>query len=289
MSLEGKVALVTGAASGIGAATAKRFVTDGAKVCLVDINADVLKQTADSLPPESVISCVGDVTSLRDVERMVQTTLNRWGRLHILVNSAGIDPPTIPGKFDLDLWHRILEVNLTGPFLTMKTAIPRIIEAGGGSVINVASLAGVRFFEGKTEYSASKGGLIALTQQASVQYGSSHVRCNVICPGGVRTPMLEKNMKVQAQRLGKDLDSLITELTAYTPLGRIGRPEEIAGICRFLAGEDSSLINGGVLLADYGASVMDVNGIAMRQGMMKLEEDINIKGQSRLVKNLEKS
>ena len=101
--------------------------------------------------------------------------------------------------------------------------------------------------------------------------------------------MLEKNMKVQAQRLGKDLDSLITELTAYTPLGRIGRPEEIAGICRFLAGEDSSLINGGVLLADYGASVMDVNGIAMRQGMMKLEEDINIKGQSRLVKNLEKS
>ncbi len=276
MILEGKVALVVGAASGIGAATARRFVADGAKVCLADIDWDVLKLTVDSLPSDSAVACAGDVTSLKDVENMVQTAVNRWGKLHILVNSAGIDPPTVPGKLDLDLWHRILEVNLTGPFLTMKVAIPYIIEAGGGSVINVASLAGVRFMGGKAEYSASKGGLIALTQQASAQYGPSHVRCNVICPGGVRTPMLEKNMRIQAQRLGKDLDSLITEATAHTPLGRIGRPEEIAGICSFLAGDDSSLINGGILMADYGASVMDVNIIAMRQAMAKLEENIKI-------------
>jgi meso-butanediol dehydrogenase / (S,S)-butanediol dehydrogenase / diacetyl reductase len=264
MDLKGKVALITGAGSGIGAATARRFVSEGARVCLNDIIRDNLEMTVASLHAEVAATCPGDVTNPGDVERMVETAMSRWGKLNILVNSAGIDPPVTEGKLDLALWHRIIEVNLTGPFLTMKTAIPYIIKSGGGSVINIASLAGLRFFAKKTEYSSAKGGLIALTQQAAVEYGPSNVRCNVICPGGIRTPMMENQTRPLAQMLGKDLDWLLSQMASCTPLRRVGRPEEVAAICSFLASEDSSLMTGGVLLADGGAAVVDVAGAAMK-------------------------
>jgi meso-butanediol dehydrogenase / (S,S)-butanediol dehydrogenase / diacetyl reductase len=265
MRLKGKVALVTGAASGIGAATARRLVEDGARVCLTDVNHDLLEQFAGSLLKEAIVTCTGDVTRLEDVKRMVETAVSFGGKLDILVNSAAIDPPGAGEKIDLDLWHKILEVDLTGPFLTMKTAIPYMLKSGGGSIVNIASLAGIRFPPGKTEYSTAKGGLIALTQQMAVQYASSDIRCNVICPGGVRTPMLLSHVQPIAEKLGKDVDWLISRMTANSPLKRIGRPEEIAGICSFLASDDSSLINGNILVADGGASVVDVNTTGMKE------------------------
>jgi meso-butanediol dehydrogenase / (S,S)-butanediol dehydrogenase / diacetyl reductase len=264
MDLKGKVALITGAASGIGAAAARRFVADGAKVCLSDVNQALLERTAGSMPKEAVISCAGDVTDLDDVKRMVEAAVSLGGQLNVLVNSAAIDPPGAGEDIDLDLWHRIIEVDLTGPFLTMKTAVPQMIKAGGGSIINIASLAGIRFPPGKTEYSSAKGGLIALTQQMAVQYGPSNVRCNVICPGGIKTPMLESHVLPLAQRLGKDLDWVLYQMSSNSPLRRIGKPEEIAGICSFLASEDSSLINAGIIMADGGASAVDVNTTGMK-------------------------
>ena len=263
MDLNGKVALITGAGSGIGAATAKRFLADGAKVCMTDIRQDALEQTAGSLPSGSLVTCAGDVTSLKDVEHMVETTLAIGDKIDILVNSAGIDPPGSVVDADTSLWHRIHEVNLTGPYLTMKTAIPHMIKAGGGSIVNISSLSGLRYIAGRAAYSSSKGGLISLSQAVAVEYGPVNIRCNVICPGAIRTPMFENNTRPLAQMLGKDLNWIFEKFTSFSPLRRIGSPDEIASICSFLASEDSSLLTGGVLVADGGTSIVDANGAAI--------------------------
>jgi meso-butanediol dehydrogenase / (S,S)-butanediol dehydrogenase / diacetyl reductase len=263
MNLNGKVALITGAGSGIGAATAKRLVADGAKVCVADIRRDVLEQTASSLPSGSFVTCTGDVSNFEDVERMVETTLAFGSKIDILVNSAGIDPSGPEVSSENDLWQKILAVNLTGPHLTMKTAIPHMITAGGGSIVNISSLSAIRFIAGRAAYSSSKGGLISLSQAVAVEYGPARIRCNVICPGAIRTPMFEKNTLPLAQILGKDPEWIFAKFTSFSPLRRIGRPDEIASICSFLAGEDSSLLTGGVLVADGGTSIVDANGAAI--------------------------
>jgi len=265
MGLEGKIALITGAGSGIGLATARRFITDGAKVILNDINGDSLKQAAGPLPAGSAEICPGDVTNLKDVECMVAAALNFGGRLDILVNSAGIDPPARETDIErsLEMWHKILEVNLTGPFLTMKLAIPHMVKSGGGAVVNISSLSGIRYMAGRPAYTSSKAGLIALTQQAAVEYGPVKVRCNVICPGPIRTPLFENNTRPLAQMMGKDIEWVFEKFTSFSPLRRMGNPEEIAAICRFLASEDASLLTGGVIVADGGTSLIDANGSAM--------------------------
>ncbi len=275
MKLEGKIALITGAGSGIGAATAKRFVTDGARVVINDINGEGLKQVAGSLPANTVKICAGDVTELKDVEPMVMTALSFNGKLDILVNSAGIDPPERESEMSkaLDLWHKIIEVNLTGPFLTMKHAIPHMVEAGGGSVVNIASLSGIRYIGGRSSYTASKGGLIALTQMAAVEHGPFNVRCNVICPGPVRTPLFENNMRTKAEMMGKDIEWLFEKFTSFSPMRRMGNPEEIAAICSFLASDDASLITGNIIVADGGTAIIDANGAAMSTISMRPPTD----------------
>jgi NAD(P)-dependent dehydrogenase (short-subunit alcohol dehydrogenase family) len=272
MNLNGKVALITGAGSGIGAATAKRFIADRAKVCLADIRQDALEKTARLLPSGSLVTCVGDVTVLKDVENMVETALAIGGKIDILVNSAGIDPARSVVDADMGLWHRIHEVNLTGPYLTMKTAIPHMIKAGGGSIVNISSLSGLRYIAGRAAYSSSKGGLISLSQAIAVEYGPVHIRCNVICPGAIRTPMFENNIRPLAQTLGKDLDWVFEKFTSFSPLRRIGSPDEIASICSFLASEDSSLLTGGVLVADGGTSIVDANGAAISTVLLDRQE-----------------
>jgi NAD(P)-dependent dehydrogenase (short-subunit alcohol dehydrogenase family) len=263
--LAGKVALITGAGSGIGAATAIRFAADGAKVVINDINEASLKHVSGSLPAGMAAVCSGDVSILRDVEHMVLVALDFGGRLDILVNSAGIDPPSRETDINraLDLWHKILEVNLTGPFLTMQLAIPHMIKNGGGAVVNISSLSGMRYMSGRPAYHASKAGLIALTQQAAVEYGPAKVRCNVICPGPVRTPLFENNTRPLAEMLGRDTEWIFEKFTSFSPLRRMGEPEEIAAICSFLASDDASLVTGQIMVADGGTSIIDANGAAM--------------------------
>ncbi len=263
MSLKGKIALITGGGSGIGAATAKRFAAEGARVCISDINPASLKETAAELPAKSVKTCLGDVSQLSDVERMVETALQFGGKIDVLVNSAGIDPTDRGARVDLELWNKIININLTGPHLTMKTVVPHMIKAGGGSIINISSLSGIRFIAGRAAYTASKGGLIALTQAAAVEYGPLKVRCNVICPGAIKTPLFENNTNPMAKMLGQDPEWVFNKFTSFSPLRRIGLPEEIAGVCYFLACDDSSLMTGGVLIADGGTHLVDANGAAM--------------------------
>ena len=149
MKLDGKIALITGAGTGIGAAIAERFVAEGARICITGRRQEMLDDMAQLLPEGTVMTCAGDVTKLEDVKRMVETALKFGGKLDVLVNNAAIDPggATVVDQ-DLELWHRVLETNLTGPMLLMKESIPHMIKGGGGSIINVSSLGGLRCLPG---------------------------------------------------------------------------------------------------------------------------------------------
>lgn len=266
MTLENKVAIVTGGGTGIGRATAERLVADGAQVCIAGPFPKDLEKVAASLPRERVKTCVADVTAYSDVERIVQTALSFGGGLHVLVNNAAILEP-VTGVVDLDpaQWARVLAVNLTGPFLMMKAVIPHLIEAGGGSIVNISSVAGLLGVPGQPAYCASKGGLISLSKQVAVDYGSYRVRCNVVCPGSTRTEMLEANMSSFAQICGLDVESVLGTFTRDIPLHRVAAPHEVAAVCSFLAREEASFVTGAVIPVDGGAAIVDVSGTAINQ------------------------
>jgi meso-butanediol dehydrogenase/(S,S)-butanediol dehydrogenase/diacetyl reductase len=268
MKLEGKVAIITGGGTGIGAAIARRFVAEGAKVCITGRRQEMLEQVAGSLPEKLVATCSGDVTRLEDIRHIVEVAISFGGKLDILVNNAGMDPAGNVVEIDPELWRRVVDVNLTGPFLLMKVALPYMIKAGGGSIINIASLAGLRCIPAMPAYCSSKAGLIMLTQQAALDYGPSKIRCNVICPGAIRTPMLEHSMSSLAQTLKTDIDGALDCLTSNSPLRRVGSTDEVTGICSYLASDDSTFMTGAVLVVDGGAAIVDVNGAAVRKAGM---------------------
>jgi meso-butanediol dehydrogenase/(S,S)-butanediol dehydrogenase/diacetyl reductase len=266
MQLEGKVALITGGGTGIGAAIATRFVAEGARVCITGRRGELLDTVAQSLPEGTVATCIGDVTSPDDVQRMIDAALAWGGRLDVLVNNAAIGPAGRLLDFELEVWQQVLAINLTGPFLMMKAAIPHMIEQGGGSIINVASLAGLRALPGSPAYCATKAGLIHLTKQVALDYGPDRVRCNVVCPGATRTELFESNILPMAEALGKDLDTVFAEkVPANMPLRRVAAPGEITGICVYLASDDSSFMTGSVLVIDGGTAIVDVVGATLNE------------------------
>ena len=268
MRLKGKVALITGGGAGIGAAIAERFVAEGAKVCITGRRQHVLDEVACSLPDGAVVTCQGDVAEFEDARRMVDAALSFSGRLDVLVNNAAIDPAGTVVDIDPELWRRVMETNITGPFLMMKAAIPHMIEGGGGSIINIASLAGVRCLPGMPAYCTSKAGLIMLTQQAALDYGPYKIRCNVVCPGATRTEMIEHSLGPAAQAFGTDLDGIFARLSSKVPLRRVAAPAEMGGVCTFLAEDDSAFMTGAVLLLDGGAAIVDVAGTALSDSGM---------------------
>ena len=262
MDLKGKVAIVTGGGTGIGEAVTRRFVACGARVCITGRRQEMLDGVAKSLPDGSVKTCSADVSDEMDVERIMKTALSFEGGLHVLVNNAAIDQDPPAGVVDMDVakWRRMFEVNLTGPFLTMKACIPRMIKAGGGSVVNISSLAGLRCIPENPGFCATKGGLINLTQQVALDYGRYNVRCNVVCPGATKTDMFTENMEAFAKMVGTNVEDIFTRFMKDVPLPRVALPEEMAGICAFLASDDSSFLSGTVIPVDGGAAVVDVSG-----------------------------
>ncbi len=272
MRLDGKMALITGGGTGIGAAISKRYVADGAKVCITGRRLEMLDDTVKALPAGSAVACAGDVSKKDDVVRMIETAVKFGGRLDILVNNAALDQhPSNVVDLDIEVWQKVVDVNLTGPFLTMKAAIPRMIEGGGGSIINVASLAGIRSIPNMPAYCSTKGGLIMLTQQAALDYGPMKVRCNVICPGAVRTDMMEGAMAPFAQALKTDVDGVFKFFSKDVPLRRVSRPAEIAGICSYLGSDDSSFMTGAVIPIDGGAAIVDVSGAAISDAVARMQ------------------
>jgi meso-butanediol dehydrogenase/(S,S)-butanediol dehydrogenase/diacetyl reductase len=264
MNLDGKVAIVTGGGTGIGRAIAERFVADGAHVCITGRRLEVLEQAAAVLPEGRVKICAADVTDWSGVQQVVQTALEFGRGLHILVNNAGMEQP-LGGVADLDpgVWNRVLEVNLTGPFLMMKAAIPRMIESGGGSIVNISSLAGLVNPPLMPAYCASKGGLLSLTKQAAVDYAGKNVRCNAICPGGTKTEMMVSAMTPFAQACGMEVDDVLHAFSRDVPMGRVSSPDEMAGLCSYLVSDDAGFLTGAVIPVDGGASLVDVSGVAI--------------------------
>lgn len=263
MKLEGKVAIVTGGGTGIGEAITRRFVEDGARVVITGRRQEVLDKVAQSLPADQVAVCSGDVTKLEDIQKVVEATIAFGGKIDVLVNNAGIDPGGTVVDIDPDLWKQVLEINLTGPFLTMKACLPHMIENGGGSIINISSLGGLRCLPGMPAYCTSKAGLNMLTRQAALDYGPYKVRCNAVCPGATRTAMLEEALSPLAEGLKTDVDGVFERISANVPLKRVAGPEEVTGICSYLASDDSSFMTGSVLLIDGGAAIVDISGAAL--------------------------
>jgi meso-butanediol dehydrogenase / (S,S)-butanediol dehydrogenase / diacetyl reductase len=264
--LAGKIAIVTGGGTGIGAAITRDFVAAGARVCVSGRRQTVLDEIANSLPAGTVKTCAGDVASRFDVERMVSAALTFNGTIDVLVNNAGFGVPG--GILDLELsdWQRAIDVNLTGPFLMMQATVLHMLKARHGSIINISSIAGLRGTPGTSAYAAAKGGLNMLTQQAAVELGPQNIRCNVVCPGAVRTPQLDEAMarlRDENEPRRASLEAIYQMLSANTPLRRVATTSELTGICTFLASDASSFINGAVIPVDGGTAAVDANGLSM--------------------------
>ncbi|MBN2041071.1 MAG: SDR family oxidoreductase [Spirochaetes bacterium] len=268
MDLGNKVALITGGGSGIGAGIARRFVKDGAKVCIAGRRKEMLEKVAASLPSESITICQGDVQKPEDIDRMIKTAADFGGKLNVLVNDAGIDNRANIADIKLELWNQVIATNLTGPMLTMKGAIPHMIKEGGGSIINISSLASVRCIPDMPAYCASKSGLNMLSQQIALDYGKHNIRCNVICPGATKS-YLENPPEPLTDEMKENIGNMFSMMTKFTPMQRPGDTSDISSMASFLASDESTIMTGAVIMIDSGTSIVDVNGTAINESGMK--------------------
>ena len=244
--LDGKVAVITGAASGIGRASARRFAAEGASVVVADTDAE--SGAAVALEVGGLFVQV-DVTDEAQVESMYGAAVAEFGGLDVCFNNAGISPPDDDSILTtgLDAWRRVQEVNLTSVYLCCKAGIARLLDHGGGSVINTASFVAVLgAATSQISYTASKGGVLALSRELGVQFARRGVRVNALCPGPVNTPLLRELFAKDPERAARRL--------VHVPMGRFGEPEEIARAALFLASDDSSFVTATAFLVDGGLS-----------------------------------
>ncbi|ACZ41190.1 short-chain dehydrogenase/reductase SDR [Thermobaculum terrenum ATCC BAA-798] len=246
MRLEGKRAIVTGAGSGIGKAIASRFAQEGARVVIADIDLEaaeiVAKELGDNTKPYRV-----DVSKAEEVHKLINHVVDEWGGLDIMVNNAGVGVAATTTETSEEDFDRIIAINLKGTFLGMKYAIPAIRNSGGGSIINIASVAGLVGVPERAAYCASKGGIVALTRAAAIDHISEGVRINCICPGTVLTPWIER---ITANY--PDPEAARAAMEARQPHGRFVMPEEIAAMAAFLASDEAGSIVGAAMVVDGG-------------------------------------
>ncbi len=258
MRLQDKVAIITGAASGIGRATAILFAREGAKVAVVDINAEEGRTTTASINEQTgeAIFIQADLSQSKDAQRVVDETVQEYGRVDVLHNNAGI---LIFGNVvdcTEEEWDQIMAVNLKSAFLLSKYAIPEMIKIEGGSIVNTASVGGIVGAENASAYAASKGGMIQLTRSMALDYGPKNIRVNCICPGSTETPMLRHVWQVEGQSLGKGVDAMRELYLHGRPLRMIGTPEDMANAALYLASDESRFVTGICLVVDGGVSAM---------------------------------
>jgi NAD(P)-dependent dehydrogenase (short-subunit alcohol dehydrogenase family) len=242
--LDGKVAVITGGASGIGRASARRFAQEGAKVLVADLDEVNGRAVADEIGGRFVRT---DVTDAVQVGRMYDTAIEAFGGLDICFNNAGISPGDDDSVLttSADTWQHVQDVNLTSVFLCCQAGISRLLERDGGSVINTASFVAVLgAATSQISYTASKGGVLALSRELGVQFARRGVRVNALCPGPVNTPLLQELFAKDPERAARRL--------VHVPMGRFGEPEEIAAAAAFLASDDASFITASTFLVDGG-------------------------------------
>jgi NAD(P)-dependent dehydrogenase (short-subunit alcohol dehydrogenase family) len=253
MKLANKVALITGAGAGMGLAAAMMFAAEGAAVAAIDVNEDTAMKTASAIVAQGgrAIGVRANVSKSADVKEMFARTVKEFGRLDVLYNNAAIiEETTGLGELDEDDFDRVIAVNLRGVYLGMKYALPHLIAAGGGSIINTGSIAGFTSFRGTPAYTAAKAGVVALTKVAGLQWAQHKIRVNAICPGPVFTPMAEG---IHRRMTGRQLRP--TSRMPSSASGRMAMPEEIARVALFLASDDSSYINATPITVDGGWGV----------------------------------
>ncbi|MDT4938966.1 MAG: hypothetical protein QOG80_2637 [Pseudonocardiales bacterium] len=244
--LAGKVAVVTGAGGGIGLATARRFAAEGATVVCADINADAGAKAAAEVGGSFVPA---DVTSEPEVQALFQHAVDEYGGLHIAFNNAGISPPDDDSILTtgLEAWQRVQDVNLTSVYLCCKYAIEHMRAGGGGSIINTASFVAVMgSATSQISYTASKGGVLAMSRELGVQFAREGIRVNALCPGPINTPLLQQLFAEDPERAARRM--------VHIPMGRFGEADEIAGAVAFLASDDASFITASTFLVDGGIS-----------------------------------
>jgi NAD(P)-dependent dehydrogenase (short-subunit alcohol dehydrogenase family) len=248
-SLTGKIALITGAASGIGRATALLFAREGATIAIADINQQAGVAVAGEVIQNGnkAIFEHADVTQAADCQRVVERTIRDFGSIHILFNNAGIIRRASVPELSEEDWDQVMAVNVKSIFLMSRQAIPVMVKAGGGSIINTASGWGLVGGPRAAAYCASKGAVVLLTKAMAIDHGPQKIRVNCICPGDTDTVMLRN----EAQQLGEREDHFLAE-SARRPLGRIGKPEEIAHAALYLASDASSFVTGTALVVDGG-------------------------------------
>ena len=243
--LDGKIALITGAASGIGAATAQLFAVEGAVVILADVDETGGRRVADEIGPRGVFYRA-DVGNPREVESMVTFAVEKFGRLDVLHNNVATAGAVAPvGDMPIEAWQRAISVSLSGVFYGMRFALPQMVAQGGGAIVNTASVSGLAADYMLGAYNAAKAGVINLTRTAAIEYARKNIRVNAVCPGSVATPpLLHALGEGDGRRLLED----------HHPIGRLGLPEEIARVVLFLASDDSSFMTGSIVVADGGIS-----------------------------------
>jgi NAD(P)-dependent dehydrogenase (short-subunit alcohol dehydrogenase family) len=247
--LDAKIAIITGAASGIGRATALLFAREGASVVLTDINESAGQAVATEIAAHGgrAIFEAGDVTRAADCQRMIERAVREFGGIHVLFNNAGIIRRASVVELSETDWDRVMAVNVKSMFLMSRQAIPLMAAAGGGSIINTASGWGLAGGPRAAVYCASKGAVVLLTKAMAIDHGPQNIRVNCICPGDTDTAMRRN----EAQQLGESNDKFLAEATKR-PLGRVGKPDEIAQAALYLASEASSFVTGTALVVDGG-------------------------------------
>lgn len=241
--LTGKVAIITGAALGMGAEEAKLFAKEGAKVVTTDIKDDILQEVINEIKANGgdAIGLKHNVTSEEEWKNIIQEANNHYGKVDVLVNNAGIASPKTMAEMGMDEWNKVMDINLNGCVLGMKYVIPEMKKAGGGSLINISSIGGIVGMAGSSPYTAAKGALRSLSKSAAVEYGKDKIRVNSVHPGIIETPMTAESF-----------ESALPFYQTFTQLPYFGKPEDVAYGVLFLASDESRFMTGAELVIDGG-------------------------------------
>ena len=244
--LQGKVAIVTGAGTGIGRACALAMAAEGASLALVGRRREKIDQLAKELGG-TTLPVVADVSKKMDIENLISATVSKFGSVNVLLNNAGILHPGTVEQITEEQWDQTFNVNVRGLWLLSRAVLPHMRKTGGGSIINIASVLGINGARNRASYAASKGAVVLLTKCMAIDHGHENIRVNAICPSFVETDLTAAVLSQVA-----DPQAVRRERIAIHPLGRLGKPEDIAGLAVYLAGDESSWVTGAVFPVDGG-------------------------------------